>query len=293
MPGTTRTAPIADALGRALRDMRLSTPNSPAIAAVAGVLEWNPSRLSRYELNQRQPTPDDVAKILDALQSLGLDITDKQREDIINLARGIENPAWLATTLPEQQIQLTTLLEYEDKASEIIVVQPHVVPGLLQTSAYASAIMVKSDVPPSEIRMRVAVRLGRKDVLTREDPVKLTAIIDEAVLHRRVGGPEVTVKQLRHLLELAKLRNVDLRVIPRDSDWHEGLDGMFVLVKFPEDLPIVHLETKNSGLFLHSENDVAPYVTASEKVLHAAMSAERSLELIAREAKAIEETISQ
>jgi hypothetical protein len=294
MAGTSRTAPIADALGRALRDARLSTPGRPSAAAVSKELGWPaPSRLTRYEGGSRAPQPEDVEEILNALVRLGLELSNEQRKQILDLAQGVENPAWFAVTLPEQQRQLTTLLDYEDIASEIVVASPLLIPGLCQTNKYARAIIGNAEVPPSEIQMRVAVRMGRRDALMRDNPVRLTAIIDEPVLHRRIGGPAVMLEQLRFLLQLAERPNIDLHVIPADSDYHDALTGPFVLVKFPEAPPVVHLETKTSGLFLHEEKDVAPYLAASDRVLRAAMSEEPSLELIASEAKQIEETISR
>lgn len=293
MAGTGRTAPIADALGQALRNARLATPGRPSAAAVTKELGWPaPSRLTRYEGGSRAPQPEDVDEILNALVRLGLELSDEQREQIADLARGVENPTWLAVTMPEQQIQLTTLLEYEHTANEIISASPLLVPGLLQTNNYARAILAKADMSPSEMEMRIAVRMGRRDALMRDNPAHLTAIIDEPVLHRRIGGPSVMLEQLRFLHRLAQQPNIDLRVLSADSDYHRALTGPFLLVRFVEDAPVVHLETMTSGLFLHTEKDVAPYLTASDQVLHMAMGSEQSLDLIAGEAERIEETIS-
>lgn len=293
MAGTSRTAPIADALGRALREARRATPGEPSAAEVAKELRWPASsRLTRYESGTRTPKLEDVEKIVDALVRLGLELTDGQREQIFDLARGAENPVWLAVTMPEQQIQLTTLLEYENDAAEIVEVQPLLIPGLLQTHRYARAVIGSAEAPAGEIQMRVAVRMGRRDTLTRDNPARLTAIIDEPVLRRRIGGPEVMLDQLRFLLQFAERPNIDLRVISGDSD-QIALTGPFLLVRFPEADPVVHLETMTSGLFLHEEKDVAPYLVASDRVLRAAMSQEQSLDLIAAEAKRIEETIAQ
>jgi transcriptional regulator with XRE-family HTH domain len=294
MAGTSRNIPIADALGRALRELRLRTPpvSEVSIATVAAGLGWNPSRLSRYELGQRAPKPSDVEEIVNELVKLGLVLDANERSTLLDVARGVENPTWLAITLPEQQIQLTTLLSYEDEAAEIVDVSPLLPPGLAQTRRTAMAIIGNADVPQSEVQMRVAARMGRRDALTRENPTRLVAVINEAVLKLRIGGTDVALEQLRFMHQLGQRSNVELHVVPMESDYHSGLTGAFELLRFPDSTAVVHLETKTTGFFAHEEKDVVPYIAAAEKVLRAAMSKERSLELIAAEAKRIEETIS-
>lgn len=184
----------------------------------------------------------------------------------------------------EQQRQLDELLVRERDAVAITDVAPLLVPGLLQTSRYARAIMTEGDVPPDQIETRVAVRVGRREALTRRNPAHLLALLGEQVLRQLIGGPDVMAEQLEYLLKVAELPTVDLRIVPTATGWHPGLEGPFVLDEFEDGTAIVHLETRTSGLFLDEEEHVTPYRDAAEKVLRKAMSAAESAELIAREA---------
>lgn len=243
--------------------------------------------ISRYEDGVRFPDPPTVDRICEAL---GLD--EQATAELMERARGGEHGPWLAITMREQQRQLEELLARERQAVRIVNVAPLLIPGLLQTSDYARAIMVRARVPAHQVDTRVAVRVGRREALTRRDPAELLALIDESVLRRLIGGPQVMADQLRHLLKMAEMPNVDLRVVPGDSDWHEGLEGPFVLDTLADGSAVVHLETRASGLFLDEPEHVAPYREAAEVVLREAMSAAESAELIAREAERIEETIA-
>jgi transcriptional regulator with XRE-family HTH domain len=278
MPVTT---PKARRLGAALREARIEC--GLGVRELANRLGKDHSLVSRYERGHRAPKPEDVATILGILG-----VNGDRREEILALARGTDDRRWLAVTLPELQQQLAALIDFEREATAIVDIAPLLIPGLLQTSAYSRAIMTRAEVPASEISTRVAVRIGRRDVLDREAPVQFTALIGEPVLRQRVGSPAVMAEQLRHLLRVAEAPNVDLRVIPGDSDWHPGLEGPFSLMDFEEESPIVHLENRRSALFLHEEDDVAAYREAVAMVLREAMSRPDSSVLIAREAEQIE-----
>jgi transcriptional regulator with XRE-family HTH domain len=253
------------------------------VRELAAKLGKDHSLVSRYESGKRAPKVEDVATILAILG-----VNGDRRDEILALARGTDEPRWLAVSLPELQQQLAALLDFEREATTMVDVSPLLIPGLLQTAAYVRTIMTRANVPAAEIETRVAVRLGRRDALTRDNPVQFTALISEPVLRQMVGGPEVMVGQLRHLLTVAALPNVDLRLIPGDCDWNPALEGPFALIEFASSSPIIHLENRKSALFLHEDDDVAAYRDAVAMVLRAAMSPEESADLIAREANGIE-----
>ncbi|WP_147275565.1 DUF5753 domain-containing protein [Halopolyspora algeriensis] len=106
-------------------------------------------------------------------------------------------------------------------------------------------------------------------------------------LRQVIGAPEVMVEQLEYLGEMAKLPNVDLRVVPFSSGWHPALEGLFLLIE-SEQTPVVQLESRRSGLFLHEQEDVQSYREAADTVFRAAMSPEESSEFIAEIAKDME-----
>jgi Domain of unknown function (DUF5753) len=178
-----------------------------------------------------------------------------------------------STFLPEQQRQLAALLDLERDANRIVNVSPLLIPGLLQTSGYARAIMIGAKVHPVEIETRVAVRLGRRDVITRrQDPARFLAVIDETALRRNIGGPAVMLDQLRALDEASRWANVDLRIMPVGSDWHPALEGPFVLIEFADRPTVVQVENRRSALFFHEPMDVEIYQQAVDRVTEVTMS---------------------
>ncbi|WP_232212837.1 DUF5753 domain-containing protein [Saccharomonospora saliphila] len=194
--------------------------------------------------------------------------------------------------MPEQHRQLAGLLEVERTATRIITVSTLLIPGLLQTGDYARAIMHAADVPASEVDTRVAVRLGRREAITRREPAHLEAYIAEPVLHAEIGGCSVMVDQLHTLVEHSDRPNVALHVIPTSTDWHPGLDGPFSLAEMPDRGPVVHLENRISGLFLHEPDEIEVYQSAVDRVRKVAMSAEESATLIANVINGKETTTS-
>lgn len=284
MGGTSQGTLRASALGAELKKARTAAGlTQQQLADALGVTR---PTVSRYEDGTRFP---DAATITKIVEVLGLD--DETAAELVDRVSGGDRGPWLAINVHEQQRQLNELLAREREAVAITSVSPLLIPGLLQTSAYARAIMIAADVPVDQIETRVAVRVGRREALTREHPARLLALINEPVLRQMIGGSEVMAPQLRHLLGASQMPTVDLRIVPNAADWHPGLEGPFTIAEFADRSAIVHIETRSSGLFLDETEHVAPYQAAAEKVLRVAMSAAESAELIAREAERIEETI--
>lgn len=274
--------PKARALGTALRHERET--REVTLRSLAAQINRDAGVLSRWENGERTPKPENVAQILTALG-----VNGERYEEIIALAYGTDRPQWIATTLPEQRQQLSAVLDLEQDATKILEVSPLLVPGLLQTSAYVRAVMSGGGIPPGEIATRITIRIGRKDILTRSNPVNLAALIGEGALHQIIGSRDVMVEQLRHLIDVSKFPNVDIRVIPYNSGWHPALEGPFFLVE-SEHATVVHLENRKSGLFLHEDADVKWYKLAAEMVLKVVMSATDSIRLIDAVAKRLEST---
>lgn len=130
---------------------------------------------------------------------------------------------------------------YVDVETEAVLVRDFAglnVPGLLQTEPYMRELFVRHPLQrtPNALEEAVAVRLIRQRRLTNEeDPLELVAIVDEAVLHRRVGGVDVMRGQLEHLIEAAALPTVTVQVLPLRDGAHSAMDGAFTLLSFPED----------------------------------------------------------
>jgi transcriptional regulator with XRE-family HTH domain len=266
--------PRGRALGKALRDAREESGRK--LRALAEELGRDPGMLSRWETGERTPTPEQVAQILTHLGVKG-----DRFDEIIVLSHGIEDPRWLAITLPEQRQQFAALLDLEETAKRITHVAPLLVPGLLQTNEYIRAIMTGGSVPTVEVAARIAVRVGRKEVLSQPDPPHLFAFVGEAALNQIVGSAEIMAGQLRHLAGMSQWSNVDVRVMPFGSGWHPGLEGPFVFIEPRQATAVVQLESRRSLLLLHEEADVDPYQEAAELVSNMALGEDDSAELIA------------
>lgn len=277
------TTPKKQAVGAELRKARGDKVSQRQMASRIGVSHVT---LRRWENGEVLPRPEDVATILEIA---GVPL--ESREEIIALAREPDETRWLAVGMPGVRQQLNALLDIESIATAISIVGPLLVPGLLQTRAYARTVMERGGVPASEINNRVTLRIGRRDAIARaEDPVRLNAYVGETVLRHRIGGAKVMADQLRFLVEAEQWPNVHLRVIPEEADWHPGLEGMFSITEFPDRTPVVHLETRISGLYLHEPPDVAAYQEGLARVHEIAMSPEDSSRLIEDSAARIGET---
>ena len=126
------------------------------------------------------------------------------------------------------------------------------------------------------------MRLQRQDVLHRDPPLSVWAIVDEAALHRLVGGPEVMRDQLGHLLDAAMLPNVTVQVIPYSAGAHAGMHGPFSFLQFNDaSVPdVICLESMAGGLFLEKDDEVRRYKVAFEHLRAGAVSPGASRSLI-------------
>lgn len=227
------------------------------------------STVSQWINGKRVPDVEDVAALLDALEVAG-----DTRDKVLALARAAAESSYLATGVSEQ---LAAMLDNERRAKRITDWSPLLIPGMLQTSNYARAVFGTGP----EAETRVAVRMGRRDALTRSNPVELVAVIHVAALIQNIGGADVMREQLEHLLKMIELQSVTLLAVPNEASWHPGLLGPFVLYEFETRPPVVHLEHHKSGVFLYDKGDVGAYQLAAEMVREAAMSAEDTAALIA------------
>src|SRR5690606_12426660 len=181
-----------------------------------------------------------------------------------------------------------TYLGLEQAATKIRTYEAHLVPGLLQTPEYARAV-VTLGYEDADTDRRVAVRQRRQEILHRSDPPFVSAVIDEAALHRPVGGPEVHRAQMRHLVELAQLLNVTIQVVPYSSGEHAAAGSSFSILRFAAaELPaIVYLEHLTSALYLGRREELALDLSVMDRLSVQAARAERSMEIISDYAKGL------
>jgi transcriptional regulator with XRE-family HTH domain len=233
-----------------------------SISEIAEKLGWQASRVSRIETRQLGVTAADLRKLLNAYA-----VEDEAyRDRLAEMARRANDRGWWQL-YPRSVIpgEYGDLISVEAEAATIRSYQPEVVDGLLQTAGYARAVIRagrKNDTA-AEIDRRVEVRLERQQVLTRAEPPppRLQVILNEAVLRRRVGGPEVMHEQLEYLMADRDRANVTILVLPFDSGAHPSMVGPFTMMTFldPGDLGVVHLENATSSLFLETPEELRAY----------------------------------
>jgi transcriptional regulator with XRE-family HTH domain len=263
VPDTSSPTVRRRELGAQLRALR--TEKGWTVEQVAERLLMSSSKVSRLETGQRGANARDIRDLSDLY---GLD--DEQRQRLIDLAKaGKQHPWWHPLSLP-----YSTYVGLEADAVSIRDFGLGVMPGLLQTPDYASAVL-QAIVPPhrpDEIELLVEGRTARQQrVLTAEDPPQFYAILDASVLHRVVGGSAIMRAQLRRLVELSELPNITVKVVPYEAGPLPVPNNKFIILTFAAALPdVVFVEGLTGDLYFERREETDIY--------HAAF---RALELLA------------
>jgi transcriptional regulator with XRE-family HTH domain len=256
---------------------------------VAEAMDWSLSKVIRIETGGVGISTSDLRQLLMLYQ-----ITDPEEvSELVELARvGRQRPWWtrFKDSIPPGYLSYVGL---EDESSALRCVAPVGVPGLLQTEEFASAQM-KASLWAAEVghrgrsassltTERVDVRMIRqREVLRRANPPEITAVLDEAVLWRQIGGPGVLKRQLLHLVALGSNAHITIQVLPFNVSML-NMVSPFVILEFPDpaDTDVVYVESAFEPTVLDGA-DVATYRTAFERLRDASLSEEQSLEQIAR-----------
>jgi hypothetical protein len=181
--------------------------------------------------------------------------------------------------------QLVTLIDHENKAVTISGFEATGVPGLLQTGEYARAVISRNvNVPPDEVDDRVAARLARQSLFSRDRPARFTFYLHESVLRTPVGGRAVMREQLHHLVRLSTRSYLTVRVVPVALGAHAAMCGAFRLMEFPEFKPVAYLESETSCLFLEKPEEIAAYQRILGALGGTALGEGQSREMIATQA---------
>src|SRR3954449_6112558 len=218
-------------LGAELRALRASAGLTSGEAA--RLVGWHQSKVSRIETGASGVKPADVRLLLDAYR-----VGDTNLRELLLVLAGSDESAgrhhwWHAYrgVLPPTYRDFISL---ESQASAMSTLETSVVPGLLQTPEYARAVTraAVEGLDDERLDALVQVRLARQDVLRSDPPLRLSAVLDEAVLRREVGGPDAMPRELRRLMEAARLPQLRLQVLPFPAGAHVGVTGPFVIFSF-------------------------------------------------------------
>ncbi len=267
-------------VGRRRLGLELRRPREAAgvtIDVVADRLECSASKISRIETGHTGATPRDVR---DMLSVYGVD--GRAADDLVQVAREARQKGWwhlYGAVLTGAYVGL------EAAASSIGYYEVQVVPGLLQTEDYARTLIRagRPGMPEADAERRVHVRMARQSLLTQDDPLKLWAVLDEAVFHRLVGGATVMRVQFERLLEAARLPNITIQVLPFAAGAHVAMDGSFAILRYddPADPDVVFAENAAGGLFLEKDEELRQYHDIFDQLRATALPPDESAAFVA------------
>ena len=241
--------------------------------------EWKIHRLENGQVGFKDR---DIVDLLRLYQ-----VTDPEEvAEFVTLAREANTPGWwrhYGDLLPSW---FRTYVDLEAAAALIRTYEGQFVPGLLQTDDYMRAVVRGAHLEDNseEVGRRVRLRMARQTLLTREQPPRLWAVVDEAALRRPVGGRKVMRGQLERLLEASKLPNVTLQVLPFAAGAHAAMVGSFSILRFgDQELPdVVYLEHLTSASYLSKTDEVDRYLHVMESICVRAAAPDRTAELLGK-----------
>jgi transcriptional regulator with XRE-family HTH domain len=245
----------------------------------------NEATLYRIESGRARPQVRTLTALLDLYG-----VAMPKRGELLTLSRQASEQSWLQSFPSDLPYTYTTYITFETEARSLLNYESLFIPGLLQTEDYAQAALQRGNptATKEEIRHLVAARIGRQALLTRDPPLRLWAIVDEAALHRPVGGWGVMNAQLDHMTRQAELDQITLQVLPYDVGGHPGMAGAFVILQFgePSAGDVVYIESQAGDLFLESEIDTDRFTDVFDRLKAHALPPEASVSFIRRAARA-------
>ena len=246
---------------------------------VAEHLECSTSKISRIETGRVSVSPRDVRDMLDLYG-----VSAQQGASLVQLARDSRQKGWWHAYSDTIQPRFATYIGLESAASEIRIYEVTLIPALLQTEDYARTVITAGIVGGDRdgVGRNVELLMARQPPLTSDDPPRLWAVLDEAALRRTVGGAGLMRLQLDHLLDLSRLPNVAIQVIPFGAGAHPAMGRPFVILAFPEraDPDVVYLEDLTSALYVEDVDEVDRYNMFFNHLRATALSFEDSSALI-------------
>ncbi|MEC3954368.1 helix-turn-helix transcriptional regulator [Nocardia sp. CDC153] len=264
-------------LAAMLHEMRESAGLSKeVVSAKTGI---NVTTLYRIETAQARPQRRTLTAMLD-LYGIG----EPQRSDALQLLVDALRPGMARSFEDAVSEVYGAYINFEAEALSARFFQSTYVPGLLQTEAYANAVYQTTmpKVSDQVIEQRIRARQERAKVLTKDDPLELWVVLDEAVIRRLVGGPGVMGQQFSLLLEHTEKRNVILQILPFDAGAHPGMLGSFTLLDFPDpaDPELVYVEGIASDELIEGHPEVRRYGVMFDQLRAMALSPRDSITMI-------------
>jgi transcriptional regulator with XRE-family HTH domain len=258
-------------LGKRLQELRRAAGTSLEDAAKAlSVTPLTIRRLEKAEVALR------IVYVEKLLRTYG--VPQSEIDEFVAMAERANQPGWWHPYRDVLPAWFTAYVSLETDARILRVYEPQYVPGLLQTHGYARAVLRAGFPNDSEedLQRRVELRLRRQSLLDRPDPPTLWVVMEEAVLHRAVGGPEVMREQIDRLLEASEQEHISIDVVPFSAGAHVGACAPFTYFRFEEpELPdIVYSEILSASMYLDQRSDVSAHLEAHNRMSLLTSSAE-------------------
>ncbi|AOU79747.1 DNA-binding protein [Streptomyces albus] len=247
------------------------------------------SKISRQETGRQG-----VRKLeLEALFELYSVTDERLKTALTTLSRESRRKNWWAPYSDLVGEEFQEHLSVESEAARIQLFQPLLVPGIFQTREYAEVLIreAEQDTDNERIESLVTIRTERQKLLHEKKP-QVLCLLDEAVLRRAIGGPEIMEKQLQRLLDVSNPPWLTIQVIPFGQGWHAGLDGGFSIYTYPDpmDLDAVNLAYLDGLLYLEEDEPVERYKLAFDQLRGSALPSKQSMELITRAMRDLKKT---
>jgi len=274
--GTSPTARQRE-LGTRLRGLR--NEHNLTVEDVAERLLCSATKISRLETGARRPSLRDVRDLCGIYE-----VDASTSAELMSLAKEARAAGWWTQY---DDLNLDPLIGLEDAAATITCYSMFYMPGLLQTREYAQGIIsiVAPKMDPHVVQQRVDARLRRQQLLSRDSRPRYNVLLDENVIRRGVGNPELIAAQLEKVLETINAGRAVVQVIPFSAGAYATADGYFVLLEFEgrADLwPVVYIEGLAGNQYLDRKGDIARYRECIDYLKARALSPQESESLIAK-----------
>lgn len=261
-------------IGTRLRQLR--TGLGLTVDEVAERILCSATKISRIETGTRRASLRDVRDLCQIYE-----LNQAEAAELMELAREARQPGWWTQYT---DLKLTPYIGLEHEAASITAFSMYSVPALLQTTEYAEALSSRpsADIEPTIQDKRIEALLKRQQILARSQPPRYRALLDEAVLHRQVGGQGVMAAQLDKILDLAQSGQVTVQIIPFHVGAHGGTDSNFELFEFGRDTlpPVVFVEGLVSNLYQERPSEIERYRLVADYLRDAALNPRESIRLI-------------
>lgn len=257
-------------LGETLRGLREHSGHKAR--TIEQELRWYAGKISRVEAGTRVPVAAEVDRLADLYR-----IDDEQRRTLHLLADAARKRESSSRVADFAQTYVTL----ERAASEIKYYDAELIHGLVQTEAYARALLETS--PEGQVEERLADRLARCNILAGANSPSVKILLGEASLHRPVGGDDVLREQLRHLIATARLSSVSIRILPFSAGAHcaIGVGFVFLRLKTPN-ITRVYLEGLTDATYIHEPDETVEYERGFDQLWARAADDEESATILRR-----------